>query len=519
MKQLIVPFFLLLSFNAIAQSFPIGEIEDQALRQMQLQGKLSADYSFTSRPYTSGDSVTYQSINAWLEGNDHFESSKKKSPFEYSLLPIIWKQQYNSHHPFGWNDGGMIPAKGYQTMISAGIFAKAGPLSIQLQPEMVYAANPNFASSDLYGAPTNGAYKKLFPGQSSIRLNVKNFSLGISSENLWFGPGTNSSLLMSNNAPGFLHLTFNSIRPIKTPIGSFEWQLIAGRMEFDSTLLSQVTNLKPASYVVYPMTQDWRYLNTLSLSWQPKWMKGVFFGINRVFQVFHSDLLIPPSNFMNDYLPVFSTLFKQSITNTEDNKRRDQEISLFTRWVFPKTHAELYVEYGWNDHSYNIRDFLMSPTHSAAYLFGYKKLILLTNHRKLLIESEITHMQESQDRLVRGAGNWYEHDQILMGYTHENQIMGAGSGFGNNVQTISLKDINGWKQWGVQLERIQNDPLLTDVKWTDYALGLSGQVRKENWIFLLNTSFIYSDNYAWVDKKTAFNFHGTLSVQYRLNHF
>ena len=38
----------------------------------------------------------------------------------------------------------MIPAKGYQTLLSAGLYAKYGVLSVQLKPEYVYAANPNF---------------------------------------------------------------------------------------------------------------------------------------------------------------------------------------------------------------------------------------------------------------------------------------------------------------------------------------------------------------------------------------
>lgn len=519
MKKSLIPIFLLLVNFAQAQSFEIGGVEDQALRLMQLEGKLPINYSFSSRPYTSDDSINFRSIHQWLMGEENAKSITNKSAIYYELMPISWKQQFNSHHPFGWNDGGMIPAKGYQTMVSAGVFAKAGPLNIQLQPEMVYAANPNFESTDLYGAATNGAYKKLFPGQSSIRLNFKNMSVGISSENLSWGPGTNSSLLMSNNAPGFLHVTFNSTKPIKTAIGSFEWQLIGGRLEFDSSLLSQVTNLKPPSNVVYPQTTDWRYLNGLSISWQPKWMKGIFFGMNRVFQVFNEDLKLPPSSLVNDYLPVFTTLFKQKITATEDHKNRDQEISLFTRWVFQKEHAELYAEYGWNDHSYNLRDYLMAPTHSAAYLFGFKKLFELTKYRKIVFETEITQMQESIDRLVRWAGNWYEHGQIIPGYTHYNQIMGAGSGFGNNVQMLSIKDIHGWKQWGFQLERIQNDPFNSSVKWTDLLVGFNGQVRKDQWVLFLNTSFIFSKNYGWVNQKQAFNFHGALSIQYRFKDF
>ncbi|MFK5143427.1 capsule assembly Wzi family protein, partial [Klebsiella pneumoniae] len=72
--------------------------------------------------------------------------------------------------------------------------------------------------------------------------------MGISSENLWWGPGIYNSLLMSNNAPGFWHLTFNSRKPLKTPIGDFEWQLIGGKLVEDTSALLEIKNLTTNYY-------------------------------------------------------------------------------------------------------------------------------------------------------------------------------------------------------------------------------------------------------------------------------
>src|SRR5206468_1504691 len=129
---------------------------------------------------------------------------------------------------------------------SAGVYAKYGMLSVQLQPEFVTAANDFFDplnknhfgvifaryydiynNIDLPARFGTSSYTRAYWGQSSIRLNYKSLSFGLSTENLWWGPGIRSSLLMSNNAPGFKHLTLNTTKPIKTPIGSFEGQLIA----------------------------------------------------------------------------------------------------------------------------------------------------------------------------------------------------------------------------------------------------------------------------------------------------
>ncbi|HQS06798.1 MAG TPA: capsule assembly Wzi family protein, partial [Daejeonella sp.] len=112
------------------------------------------------------------------------------------------------------------PAKGNQTSISFGASFKYGPLSIQLKPEYVYAENAEFEGfpseqydvvwakyynnyfnvSDITERYGEDPYSKLFWGQSSVRLTFDPISIGISNENLWWGPGRRSSLLMSNNA-------------------------------------------------------------------------------------------------------------------------------------------------------------------------------------------------------------------------------------------------------------------------------------------------------------------------------
>ena len=72
---------------------------------------------------------------------------------------------------------------------------------------------------------------KTLIGQSSIRLNFKGLSLGVSNENIWWGPSIRNSIMMSNHARGFKHITFNTTKPLKTKIGNFEWQVISGRLE------------------------------------------------------------------------------------------------------------------------------------------------------------------------------------------------------------------------------------------------------------------------------------------------
>jgi hypothetical protein len=105
-------------------------------------------------------------------------------------------------------------------------------LNMSLQ-EMLLSGNLALiiGSADLPVRFGKDPYSRLSWGQSSIRLNFNPVSVGLSNENLWWGPGKQNSILMSNTASGFKHLTLNTIRPVNTPIGSIEGQIIAGRLK------------------------------------------------------------------------------------------------------------------------------------------------------------------------------------------------------------------------------------------------------------------------------------------------
>ena len=89
----------------------------------------------------------------------------------------------------------MITNRGYQQLISVGIYLEMGPLSIQLKPENIYAENKDYDGfweghydiiwakrynlwnkSDLPERFGIHDYKKTTFGQSSVRLNYKSLS-------------------------------------------------------------------------------------------------------------------------------------------------------------------------------------------------------------------------------------------------------------------------------------------------------------------------------------------------------
>lgn len=492
--RLRVGFFLIILccevWSLNAQSLIIGTSADADIRTLQLRGRYDSTVSLTVRPVGVDSSPKF----TW-------------KPLLKKLPVSIW-QQYNSHHPYGWNDGAMISAKGYQVQVRGGVYVKSGPLEIQFQPEFVYAMNNTYPTSSIYGSKPTGAYKNIFAGQSFLRLSAGKLTLGVSSQNLWWGPGTRSSLLMSNNVPGFNHIYFSTNRPVRTPVGSFEFQLIGGTLKSADSLAYENNNMQ------YGLTKfGSRYYSGLVLSYQPKWVPGLFLGFTRAMQVYSRDRLESLSLF-EKYIPVIAVAIQKKNQGNEDSINRDQLASFFLRWVFPKVQFEFYIEYGYNDYGYNTRDYLLGPSHSAAHIAGVKKIINLKQHQFLDLNMEITQMSQTPDWLVRDAGNWYIHSRISEGYTNQNQILGAGAGLGCNVQSISGTWISDTKRIGVLIERVDRNPQENAVKWIDLGLGIMPQYVYKNFTLSGIMEIVKSKNYGWEMNSTKWNLHTRMGIQY-----
>ncbi|HEY1062810.1 MAG TPA: capsule assembly Wzi family protein, partial [Daejeonella sp.] len=367
-----------------AQTLPVGlPVIEDSYRREQLLGNKDSLISFTIRPIYAGDQLrsgidTISADKRLFKFNSRLSVPGNKGIIQ--LLPISLQHQYNSILPYDWNDGTMIPAKGNQTSLSFGAFFKYGPLSIQLRPEYVYAENAEFEGfpseqydvvwakyynnyfnvTDITERYGEDPYSKLFWGQSSVRLTFDPISIGISNENLWWGPGRRSSLLMSNNAPGFKHITLNTSRPVQTAIGSFEAQLIAGRLENSGILPPQENRVYEGTSLYVPKRDDWRFLSGFVLTYNPKGVPGLFIGASQVSQMYKQDAGKRPSDFLPLLLP-FESKEAASI--------RDRYSSLFFRWVLREANAEIYGEYG-HQGKHSITAFLREPDRSAAYLLG-----------------------------------------------------------------------------------------------------------------------------------------------------
>ena len=544
--------FLFLFFTFLVSSSQTINLNESYftdyLRTSQLVGKFKSDVSFTLKPLNIGKNG--------LEINKEIFNLEEYAPTILSflngsgkikILPIDFNMEFNSHHPYNRNNGSMIPNRGFQNILSAGIYAEIGPLSIQLKPEYLFSENKDFEG---FGEGPNGHYpiiwskryglwnkidmperfgeksiSKTLIGQSSIRVNFIGLSIGVSNENIWWGPSKRNSIMMSNNARGFKHITFNTTKPLKTKIGSFEWQVISGRLESSGYLPANSdyqyagTNLYVPKINQRGFTDDWRYLQGYTITYSPKWISGLSLGFIRWVQMY-SDLVKGNYTWMKGnptWFPAFQNLFRKNDSYEDLEAQTDQAAGVFLRWLWKDSRAEIYAEYHHNDSKNNIRDLLLDSDHSRAVTVGLQKVFLI-NNENFLFSWEWTQMEQTASRLLRNAGSWYEHGFVYDGYTNFGEVIGSSIGPGSNSHYFALNKIKKTEKVGIAFEIIDQDNdfyhnAFSSAKdprryWKDFNLHINFSKKYKNLWLSSNLMYSRSLNYQWdLDDSATEYFH------------
>lgn len=530
---------------------------EQYLRRQQLHGKFDSTISFQRRPIRfdgRDSSETSMVVSTYLIG----KADQPNPKVRFNLLPILSSSEYNGKRPYGWGNKGLVPNVGVQTYLSTGFYARFHFLEVQFQPEYTYSQNKPYSgfsddfSDDIIRARFfywnngdnperfgEGPVSRFWWGQSSVNLLAGPVALGISTQNIWWGPGQFNSLTFSDNAEGFPHLSLNTRRPIKTLIGNFEGQVIIGRLENSGLSPSQNNELNEEYFTKFD--GDWRYLNGLSITYNPSFLTNLFLGFNRTFQQYNKYR----GRTFNDYFPIFEvfqkkTFFENGHSVAYDGKGQDQQVTISFRYLVPKAKFEIYTEFGKRDHAYDWRDFILSPEHARAYLMGFQKLFATAKPGTFIqLRAEITHQQESNNRYMRYLGltgnqTWHTHG-LARGFVNYGETLGVGSGVGSNVQTLEIAKVSGMNKRGVLFERLENNQDFfyrafgqTEGRrpWIDLSLGLLWDQQWNNLILSGKAQFIKSYNYQWQqsDENTSefpkgynpFAFYGTLNLIYRI---
>ena len=542
-------FFFSLLFAYAQETATGNQAVDEFLRRKSLIGKEEVK---TGWMFRSSSSI----LEDFFYPLDTIYKEKKR--FDYNILPLYFSTRLDGKRPFVGGEYGLIPARGVQTFLSTGIQARFSILNLQFQPELVTAQNLAFSGfPDTFSSGTistrffywnmgdgperfgNSTYNKVFLGQSSLSLRLGAFELGAGTKNFWWGPGQWNSLIFSNNAPGFPHITLNTSKPAKTFLGSFEGQVLIGRLESSNQAPTQIDPLNSGYF--FPLNPDWRYLNALMLSYSPKWMPGLSLGYARTYQYYNSER---PKD-LNGWLPVLEPMAKEKLfTNGNsaiyDDRRQSQQIAIFGRYKMEKAKSEIYFQFGRRDHALNWREFILNPEHARAFQVGFLRLADLPKTDKLLqIRGEITHQQESVNRYLRydldGGLTWHTHGQVR-GFTNYGQPLGVGIGTGSNVQTLEISLVEDWNKWGILFERLENNQDFYHrafgqqrerKPWIDWSTALLWNISYKDLFISARLQGTYARNYQWGLSETStpefpgsqnlFSVHSQVNLIYFLN--
>jgi hypothetical protein len=515
----------------------------QLLDTQQTRQKNLANYSFAIRP-----------INPFA-----FESPQKN----WIMLRQFGYTQYrNDSIAAGYNNESFYQAAGIQTRYTAGIALKLGRLIADFQPEWVEAANPPqleideqhydpdfyaryyFWNINVIDNPSrfgSQPIKKYFLGQSSVKLAFNNFAVGLSNENIWWGPGLKNSLVMTNHANGFKHFTFHTIKPLKTILGTVEAQFVAGRL--DSSGIEPPENERQkrkywmGAYIPKPNFD--RGMMGFVFTYQPKWIKNLFLGIAGSTTYYKKTKDSTGKSLLDPYPYFVRTDKGQSLTLG----------SVFFRYAMPNDRAEIYGEFGRSDRltsPFNI----IKDTIPLGFVFGIRKWLKVSKNSQIELMAEVAQLQLQDARLILNdqapwgfprVNGYYTHPVVRHGYTHNGQMLGAGIGPGSNSQYLSLSWYRKGTRLGIHGERIihNNDfvyaAYLSNVVgrgyhnryYTDLIYGAHLQIRVAGAYLAASISKMNILNYKWVklggtfetgsplsDKK---NVQASFSVLYDLN--
>lgn len=362
---------------------------------------------------------------------------------------------WNSTFAYGQNDGAVWAGRGATARASGGAAARLGALSLRVEPVAFWTQNREYdllptRGANPYADPANpqgldlpqrfgdGAYRRVDPGESQLRLDVRGLAVGVGTESQHWGPAIDQPLLLGPHAPGFAHAFLGTSAPRNVGIGRVHARLVWGRLE-------------ESPWSVAPDSLSRRFMSGFAATFQPRGMEGLEPGLARFF---HVPLTNGRGVSLDDVLRPVEPFFKSARSGPEGEEAvpENQLASVFARWVLPRAGAEVYGEYVRDDHNWNLRDFLLNPDHSSGYLLGasraWRRGTSLVSARAEWVNTQASHLET-----VRNQGHLYRNGSAPQGHTHRGQLLGSEAGYGGGGSVVAVDVFHPRGRWSVDWTR------------------------------------------------------------------
>jgi hypothetical protein len=364
------------------------------------------------------------------------------------------------------NDGALWAGRGTNLLVRGGAAVRAGRLVVLLAPEVAYAQNLGYQSTPVsllgqmpstgpFAAPWfTGPYSADLPirfgdqsyttvgwGQSAAFLEAGPVAVGVSSENQWWGPGVRNALLLSNAAEGVMHAFVRTVRPLRTPLGDVEGRWILGGLT--RSLYFDSPADRPAE----------RAINGAVVTLRPRGEPGLTIGVAR--------LVVAPvrsaSAIAGHALDVLLRNDDLGRDTLRIAPRTDQLASLFARWVFPGSGAEIYGEFARLELPRSPRDFFLAPLNTGAYTLGLTRAWRVPAEGVVRTSLEVSNLEQTHTFTDRPlTPDYYTGRAAPAGFTNRGQVLGAAIGPGSQSQWAAVDYYAPRWQAGAFAERVRN---------------------------------------------------------------
>lgn len=423
--------------------FAVGTEYEDYLRVLQVAG-IAPLYPWSIRGFSRREITKLASSDS----TGPWRLKERLTSSRVSVAPVKIGGILNSAYAYGSNDGPVWAGRGLTTVVSGGLAARAGPISLTMAPIAFRASNKAFdllpnggTGPQIFGDglfPGNvdhpqrfgpKPYSRVDPGASTMRFDSRLITFGFSTANEWIGPATEYPFILGTNAPGFPHAFLGTGEPLNIWIGRAHARLTWGKLY--QSPYSPVTGSTQFSFdsatgrVVTGGTE--RLTTSGQLIIVPRGVDGLEIGIARFFHVPNAAGQ-PKRAFWTKPLKVL--FLKNELAQGDVGGFDNQLASAFFRWVFPKSGFEFFGERGFEDQLYDLRDLILDLDHEREYMLGFQKVGRSPGNRLSALRFELVNYQEPTIARVRFEAGVYVHYILLQGHTNRGQLLGASPGAG-----------------------------------------------------------------------------------------
>jgi hypothetical protein len=281
-------------------------------------------------------------------------------------------------------------------------------------------------------------------GESALRFSFDDVAVGVSTETLWWGPGRESALVLSNNAGGIPH-AFVEAPAIETSLGTVGGRLIMGALSE-----SRFFDRSPEN--------DTRAISGMVLTLDVGEADGFALGVART-------VVSPvdgPGGIWGHALDAV-TAWDRVPEDPAETPDTDQLISFFGQFQNPEGGLTAWAEWARLDPPTSLREMLEAPHHTQAWTLG----VGWASDRRASdgftdVVFEVSTVEQSTVlRHLPDPVDYYTGRATPQGMTQRGQALGAAAGPGSSTQFLGVRRVSPTRSIGFSLGRIRwaNDAL------------------------------------------------------------